>query len=81
MEKLQMQNQKNLTEKNLKQKIGENLFKIRRDKNLSLTQASMLLKINKSQVDWLERGYGCMNLRKLSKISNNYQIDIWELFR
>jgi len=72
---------KELDIKFLKFKIGENLFRIRREKGLSLYTASELLGIKRSQLDWLERGSGCMNLSKLISLSNSYKIDISELFK
>jgi len=66
--------------KELKQRIGENLFKARRKHNLSLVQASNLSGIKKSRIDWAERGHGCLNLSKLIKYANFYRIDVKDLF-
>jgi hypothetical protein len=77
-------NKEKLTVKNIneiKKRIGENLFKIRRERGLSLESASVLMGIKKSKLDWLERGSGCMNLSKLIKLANFYKIPIKDLFR
>lgn len=67
--------------KQLKTRIGENLFKIRRSKNLSIHQASILLSIKKSKLDALERGSKCMNFNTLLQYANAYGVDMALLFK
>ncbi len=71
----------NIKEKKLKEKIGLNLFRIRRSRELRLHKLSKLLKMPESRLDNLERGNGCMNVANLEKMADFYDINIGDLFR
>ena len=65
----------------VKQGIGENLFKIRRERGLTLHSASILMEVQKNSLDWLDRGKGCLNLPRLIKLANFYKIPLSDLFK
>ena len=67
--------------KELKLRIGDNLFAIRKSRGWSLMQASNLIGVKKSRLDSLERGQTCMNMSRLINLANVYQVDISTLFR
>jgi transcriptional regulator with XRE-family HTH domain len=69
---------KNINE--LKKQIGLNLFKIRRERNLSIYQSALLMGVKKSKLDGLERGHGCMNLSKLIKYAGFYKVPVKRFF-
>lgn len=68
-------------EKSIQQILGDNIFAIRTDADLSKVEFALQLGISRVELDLIENGKSNPKLKTLEKLAHNLGKEPWELLR